>query len=829
MKTFNSTICFAIIVSVFLASGLLCPQVYGQSPRNIPESKIEELQQEFLTLEDTDSTIQKRRVCKKVARNASSLLRRYSDSTNRFKVLKIVFETQKALLIIQDSERNRDELIKTCSKLMDAPDEFADMRVEADMLLMQIELSAKESSPEDTALAIARFADRYRNTPAEARSLMMASTVAFDLGNRILLKAFRKTLSKRFVHDPMVNAFMRERFASSSEVHLRGEFKRADGKHISFPIGQPYLICFWSQDAPLLKDKIAEVKALQDRYKGQFEVFSFNLDELRDGAAGILKRMKLDWTPMLLPGGTENPTYLSVGGANLFSVLVIEPHGLAGINATGRHQSSLHKRYEAVVRSSKHMAILRSLSIGDFLVIDAPAPDKTTIPQKTLDKIQACFTVPPIRYRLTPDEALKNYEKAETLCADAVKKHSDAPDLWIVHNRRIIALLGMWRLSGDSRHLNRAVASAKTALAMDLPTGSKTIPQFCITTKTLRNEDADTADVLTAFIDAAGGSDAPGSAYAAAFMLSLQAHSFDQYIKYRDILLSKCANDPSTWPVASFLLERSSSASLFDRALPGRGVNLTAPPESGRLFKASFTTLQGEKVQFPGKADGKMLAIAFMETPSGKKMEKLQKDVLDFMARTVSRRPEKDIEMIGVFRSDDPNSVVKTMTTNKWKFNAACISDNDWSSLCRQYGIVDADRVPNILLVRPDGSIMFAMSGISAEAQWHHTMARRIEVALRTFDLAMADKALAQQNYKEYAARLSTSFTPPNYRRGSWEPKWDSPSVHGRKLVWAYMQANDFKSALKAANDQIAALSPKHPPRENPNIKWCRTCYRYKL
>ena len=118
---------------------------------------------------------------------------------------------------------------------------------------------------------------------------MMAATSAFDLGNRNLLDAFRKALSKRFSNDPLVTAFMRERFAAGSLVHFRGEFKRADGKRISFPSGQIYLFCFWSLDAPLLKEKIDAVKALQVRYKGRFKVFSFNLDEQSGGARGALR------------------------------------------------------------------------------------------------------------------------------------------------------------------------------------------------------------------------------------------------------------------------------------------------------------------------------------------------------------------------------------------------------------------------------------------------------------------------------------------------------------------------------------------------------------
>lgn len=824
MKVFKLTIHIAVFVFLLLFSGPLVSVAYGQSERGIPESKIEELREVLEGLDDTDSTIQKRRICKKIVRGGESLIKMYSDSPDRFRVLGIIFETQKALFTMRQSDEYRKGLVDTAKLLMDAPDELADVRVEADMMLLQMELASSESKPQAASIGIARFADRYRGSPAEAKSLIMASTAAFDLGDSILLDTFRKVLSKRFSHDPLVSAFMRQRFASGSEVYFRGLFKRADGKEMSFPTGQLYILCFWSRETPLLKEKAAEIASLQKRHKGQMKVFSFNLDQLRDCGDSVLKRMKLDWIAMQLPGGTENPTWKSVGGSNMFAAPVIGPHGLAVVSPSGRKTVSLNSRYYNSLESPQLEAVLRSLCIGEFLVIDSPVPDKTTLPQDMLGKIQACFTLPPMRYQLTPEEEFTNYEKAEKLCGEALIKHSGAPDIWVVYNHRIISLLGMWRLSGDLEFLERAVRSAKAVSAMDLPVGQSTVPQFCIATKAMAGDDANIEEVLTKFIEACGGKDAVGSAYAAALMLAIDAHSPEQYIKYRDILLTEYANDPATWAVSSFLLDQYCAARLFEKALPGNGSSLQEVPEAGRLFKGSFTTLKGDKVEYPASAGGKMAAAVFMEKPADSTSAKLHKDVVDFMAGTASGRPLKDIELIGVFRSDDPNSTAKTMSKNKWDFNGACVSKSNWAVLCRQFGIVNADRTPNIILTRPDGSIMFAMSGASVEKERKDQLIERIETALRDFDLALADKALAEEDYQEYAARLSTSFPLKNRRRSRFEPEWKATSDHRRKLVWGYMQANDFKHALKIANEQIEALSPKHSSRGD-HIKWCRTCY----
>ncbi|MDA7935061.1 hypothetical protein N9B65_08475 [Akkermansiaceae bacterium] len=101
-----------------------------------------------------------------------------------------------------------------------------------------------------------------------------------------------------------------------------------------------------------------------------------------------------------------------------------------------------------------------------------------SVPAEMLNAIQGCFTPAPFRYRLTTSEALANYEKAERLCSEAVKLHPAAPDLWIVRNRRIIALLGMWNLAGEPKYLKQAAREAGVSLSSTLPPGADIVPRF---------------------------------------------------------------------------------------------------------------------------------------------------------------------------------------------------------------------------------------------------------------------------------------------------------------------------------------------------------------
>ena len=819
----------------------------AMSPR-IPEDSIARLQKTLADTYEMESSTEKRRACKNVVRRAEKLLEEYPSSPNRFGVLGIIFEGRKVLFTMSSSEAYREALLQTAKKLVEAPDEYADIRLEADVVLQQVELARGKSTPKDRAMAMAELADRYRDTPAEAESLMIASMITFDTGHVPLLDAFRQTLSTRFGQDPNVSAFLREKFAVTAPVRFGGTFQRADGKSVCLQPGQIYVACFWSKEAPLLDRKVAEVRDVQARHKGQFEVFSFNLDELPDGGAGALKSMGLDWTAVLLPGGTDNPTYLSVGGTQLFTTLVVDAYGWASADRIGRPATALSRKYEAIVESPRLLALMRSFSIGEFLITDPFGPadfnslpelktysrdtgqykaamlKRTTksVPLDTLGGIQACFVVPPMRYRLSRDDALKNYQKADRLCREAIAHHADAPDLWIVHNRRIIALLGIWRLSGDADYLGQAVASARASLAMDLPLGAGTVPHFCLATRSLRRSVGEPEQVLATFIEAAGGGNAPGAAVAAALMLSLDAHSGDLYAKYRDLLLGEYVEDPSTWWVGSFLLDPSCSAHLFERALPGRKSAIKTSQEVRRILRVNWTTVDGQKIELPRNGHDKINAIVFMSPTRDRNASTLQKRVMDHLTRTAAGRTRKDIDVVCVYLCKDEAAAAALKKRKNWPFKAVCLPETKWRPLTRQTGIFSPDLRPNVYLVRPDGSVLLALSGVSLDSERIDKLTNRIDAALRDYDLRLADKALAEGDIQEYAARLATSFPPKNLRLRRYAPRYPVPNAHRRKLVWAYMQLKEWRSALDAANKNISA----HEESAIRAKRVCGTCAR---
>ncbi len=453
-------------MGIWLFASGICEAAQQALP--IPEAAIHELQQRLVATEDIESTTERRRALKRVARGALSVLDEQAKAPNRFLVLNLLFRTQKELMVLRNDERTRSELLDTCRKLVGAPFDYAAERLEPEVLLMQLELDANGATEHEQAVAVAELADRYRGTPGEIDSLIVAVELAFNLGEAGLLRAVRGALASKFRESTKAIGFLKDRFNSkSSSLMFRGSFKREDGETIVFPIdraGHVYLSFFWSRDTRHLKERITEVKELQAKYPGKFEVFSFNLDELPDAGKSTLTQMGLDWAPMHLPGGSNNELFRSCTSDPQFLIRITNCHGYIVLIPIDPKPNRFGRRfgveeYLNITRDKDpYLSVMQSLRIGDFLVgvgseeteyrsasaemlqRDKISKDGETVLSEKLQAIQDCFVPAPMRYRLTREEAMANYTRAVKLGAAMFKRQEvRGGQLSFVHNRRIIA------------------------------------------------------------------------------------------------------------------------------------------------------------------------------------------------------------------------------------------------------------------------------------------------------------------------------------------------------------------------------------------------------
>ena len=795
----------AAVVTCLLITASLC--IAKQAP--IPAAEITLLEAELVKGMRGKSTIDIRRACKSVARKAAALIEASPEAPNRYAAMAVMFRGQKRMLALEASDENRAAIFETCRKLTDAPDEYAEVRFEAEMLLSQRDLAKKNATVAQRVAVLEKLLARYRGTPAEPRSLTIASLIAANLQAFDLLQKIRDRMSERCAGNHDVIAFRRRRSPNERvNAVFSGTYETAAGGAVTFPhdrLGHDCLLVFWSKATAGYQDFLGKIKAQQERAPGKFEVYSFNLDELPDAGRSLLRKIGLDATAMRLPGGRSSSAY---GAYAAMAPVALLANGQGRVYLCGQATQSDIGMW---LDDERYLAQFRYLFSGDFLVtpsvssLNVASPSESSaekgspVPAKTVQAIQACFTPAPLYYRLTCQEALANYRKAEKLCVAAIEQHSAAADLWMVRNCRIIALLGMWNLAREPKYLEESVKEGKAVLAAELPPGADVVARFCLARDALRRGDADPESLLTGLLKATGGDKAPPSALAAAAILAIEANTSTPFGLYRAALLDLQEEDHrSLWPVLSFLRDRLHVHRLFwgnpgrwdhtrEQRYRARGliVAAPAPADTSRLFRAEFKAFSGGKLSFPRDTAGAFTVIVFAEPPADAADKKRFVQSINAHVRSAAG---ENVKLTVVFLSEDTNMLSALMKENKWTFQAVMAPGGLRNPLVRRLGILSADRVPNVVLLRPDGTIAWTISGRTFPIHGC-SVPGWIPIAISTniekCAMEAAFAAVERGDFKKALALFDAARV---------SPPWRADRLHGRAL--ATMGLKDWNAAL---------------------------------
>ena len=220
----------------------------------IPQEKIDALEESLVAPAEESSAARQRLAVKRIIRDGTQLLGSHPAAPNRFGVLSLLFRAQQKLFGMDDSARNREALLETCEALAKAPDEYAHLRLDADLLLTQSELARKGADADARLEALLPMVARYRHTPGDAKMLRVALVMALETGNPKIIRDLRAEMADRFAGDLEMIAFQRQKLGGQIfGAPFCGTFERSDGGVVHLPgdaLGKLTILYFWSQEDP---------------------------------------------------------------------------------------------------------------------------------------------------------------------------------------------------------------------------------------------------------------------------------------------------------------------------------------------------------------------------------------------------------------------------------------------------------------------------------------------------------------------------------------------------------------------------------------------------
>lgn len=838
--------------------GLLCASTALLSPKALAQDAaapqgVAELDKALAAAKEGTSDARQRLAVKRVVRDAEKLLETLAGKPERFPVLEFLFRARKQLVALDDDADQRKALLDTCRELVKAPDEFADLRIEADLLLSQAEIAKQGANAEARAKALRPFVDRYVDTPSGAKVLRMAMLMALELGDNNLVNDLQDMIGERFAGDLEMISFQRDKLGGQVfGAPFIGTFERSDGKTLRYPmdaLGRSTMLVFWSkgeQSDKLLKGLADAAKQMKQELAGRLEIISFNLDDLPDAGESVVRGHGADWQVLRLPGGKENPVYKAYVRSDP-RILTVSPTGYTALIMAGttrqKEETDGEPDYTRLFGSSlarswtnpRYVAQLSYLMAGDFLVFDpegeidpARPPEikaisaapltraANAVPEETLRAIQGCFIAPPQRYRLSQGEIIAGYAKAVELSRKVIADHPQAPDLWIVRNRLIVALLGLWKAEADLVHLEAAIAESNTALAAGYPDGCDIVARFCLARGELRDPKAVSRDILDKFLKENANS---GLALAAAAMLAIDVADRKFFEDCRKAILKDHTEPPMMWLFTSFLLDRHHKYWLFQVPFTagwsygrreGYFMSIGAAEEAHRELQTELLAADGKPLRIPQDLGSEYTIVQFTTPSPWSKMrddglpespERSVKPLLDFAAT----RPEGNVKVLLATIGGDPAAAQTELLASRSKLECPVFSVPGGlaNPLVHRLGILSEDTAPNWVLLDKQGRILTAISGLASNKNG----STLINVVARQ-DEQVVNAALEKgdiEGAKKFIWALAPPFDPEAVdekgRKITRKPQYNLAHLRARTKV--YMALKEWDKALADAEETV--------------------------
>lgn len=862
-----------LLLAALLASMLMSR---AQDAGSLELPKLEEA---LSSISRDSSTARQRLAVRRVIRDAQAAIGKHGNKPSRWALLEFQFRAQQRLIAIDDDSKHRESLIEISRELIKAPDEFAAQRLEADLLLSQVEQARKGMGVEERSGALREFVARYVATPAGAKALRTAIVMGLEMGDTRLVNDLRKVTAKHYSSDLEMIAFLRDHLGGQVfGVPFVGHYQRSDGRRAMFPmdgLGHSSMVLFWSKDNENIIQYLTDMAAAQkldlENIDGRLEIVSVNLDGLPDAGESIIRGVGADWQCLSLPGGRESAIYKAYVRRDPLN-LRVAPTGQAAMVMAGSTRKPPPQKMELLKQQIKEAkpslpedlkrytesfrrAIIRgwsndlystqlcALMVGDFLVFDpegfnaAMPPElkaaakggkvtplkrkQACVPEESLMAIQGCLIAPPQRYHASIAEIRAGYQKMIELCRKAIAKHPEAPDLWIVRNRLIIGLMGLWKIDFKLEHFEAAAAQAKAAMEDGYPEGCDVIARFCLARQAFRDPASNRSAVLDAYVADQGGESAHGPVLASACLLALDIADEARFQGFRELILRNQLEHPMMWIFTGFLLDRYHDYWLFQVPFTagwsfGRRqryeMQQGVVDEALRRLDVELPTFDGKTLRIPEDLESEYTAIFFAQPGPWKGRERDDPkppspgSLLRNFPRYVVERPDLDMAVAILGEADEAaireNIDVRGLQEQP-EVSLLKLPEGPRHLLVQRLAL-QSDREAAILIDK-QGHILSVRSGISFN---------EVESAFRNTIEGLDEKAVMAELEKgevEKAKQLIMALAPPydpeaKDERGRQLPVPKYGVAHLRARGHVYMALKQWDKALTDAEAVVEKL-----------------------
>jgi hypothetical protein len=245
------------------------------------------------------------------------------------------------------------------------------------------------------------------------------------------------------------------------------------------------------------------------------------------------------------------------------------------------------------------------------------------------------------------------------------------------------------------------------------------------------------------------------------------------------------------------------------------GVKASGQVTTNPLPAIELKTLDGRTLSLPKETNGKLTLLLFIEPPAdpdveiplemiGRPAQGKQREVhgtLQFVSNLADGHIHKEVNVVMAFVSDDVDRIKALVKKNAWTCQVTMVPGGLKNPMVRQLGILSADRIANVFLLRRDGTIAWQTSGLKFKAAFSHgfSVFLGMTVQIEVIEIARAYQALERGKYQDAARIFAGPFpTKKDERFG-----WTGPRFHGRAL--ANLGLKNWEAALVDIDTAITA------------------------